>query len=313
MSCAPFLIALSSSGNRNESVSRESSVHSMTSISSPLMKSISPMLDTLSRKLERAKREVRDGGRASRRRGSSSASTRADYSKHPMPADARFLHCPSCGAAVERSGRCPYCRGRLATVSCPSCFALMFDGARSASSAARAAAAAKGGGRRPARGAGTRVQQVTLGSTTLLECAALRRRVGRRRARSSGSCADRESQAAVLHAARHGQRGPAQRLHVQLPAVPALRQDDEPRQLRPAVRRRRRRLQGPRHVPRRRRAAPDRHVHPARAGSSARGRSRRKTIRKEEAAAACAKRERRSWPATGAQAGRRAVERRRCR
>src|SRR5688572_24594241 len=43
MSWAPFLIALSSSGNRNESVSRESSVHSMMSISSPLMKSIKPM------------------------------------------------------------------------------------------------------------------------------------------------------------------------------------------------------------------------------------------------------------------------------
>jgi hypothetical protein len=35
MSCAPFLMALSSSGNRYDSVSRESSVHSMTS-SSPL-------------------------------------------------------------------------------------------------------------------------------------------------------------------------------------------------------------------------------------------------------------------------------------
>ena len=44
MSWAPFLIALSSSGNRYDSVSRESSVHSMTSISSPLMKSINPML-----------------------------------------------------------------------------------------------------------------------------------------------------------------------------------------------------------------------------------------------------------------------------
>jgi Zn-finger nucleic acid-binding protein len=40
MSCAPFLIALSSSGKRKESVSRESSVHSMISISSPLRKFI---------------------------------------------------------------------------------------------------------------------------------------------------------------------------------------------------------------------------------------------------------------------------------
>src|SRR5437763_236385 len=43
MSCAPFLICLSSSGNRKERVSRESSVHSMISISSPLIKSINPM------------------------------------------------------------------------------------------------------------------------------------------------------------------------------------------------------------------------------------------------------------------------------
>src|SRR4030095_804349 len=43
MSCAPFLIALSSSGNRHDSVSRESSVHSMISSSSPLMKSIIPI------------------------------------------------------------------------------------------------------------------------------------------------------------------------------------------------------------------------------------------------------------------------------
>src|ERR1041385_9102795 len=43
MSCAPRLISLSSSGKRNDSVSRESSVHSMISISWLLMKSISPM------------------------------------------------------------------------------------------------------------------------------------------------------------------------------------------------------------------------------------------------------------------------------
>src|SRR6185503_16335388 len=46
ISCAPFLIALSSSGNRYDSVSRESSVHSTTSISSPLMKSIRPIAHT---------------------------------------------------------------------------------------------------------------------------------------------------------------------------------------------------------------------------------------------------------------------------
>src|SRR6185436_7186284 len=47
MSCAPFLIALSSSGNRHDSVSRESSVHSMISSSSPLMKSLFPLVASL--------------------------------------------------------------------------------------------------------------------------------------------------------------------------------------------------------------------------------------------------------------------------
>src|SRR5689334_10496906 len=43
MSCAPRLISLSSSGKRYDSVSRESSVHSMISISWLLMKSINPI------------------------------------------------------------------------------------------------------------------------------------------------------------------------------------------------------------------------------------------------------------------------------
>src|SRR5687767_4939169 len=47
ISCAPRLIALSSSGKRQHSVSRESSVHSMISSNSPLMKSISPIRRSL--------------------------------------------------------------------------------------------------------------------------------------------------------------------------------------------------------------------------------------------------------------------------
>src|SRR5215216_2601985 len=43
MSCAPRLISRSLSGNRQEMVSRESSLNSMISISSPRMKSMSPM------------------------------------------------------------------------------------------------------------------------------------------------------------------------------------------------------------------------------------------------------------------------------
>src|SRR5262247_1903207 len=40
MSCAPFLISLSSSGKRNDSVSRESSVHSMMSMNCFFRKSM---------------------------------------------------------------------------------------------------------------------------------------------------------------------------------------------------------------------------------------------------------------------------------
>src|SRR4029079_3860116 len=42
MSCAPRLISLSSSGNLNDSVSRESSVHSMMSMNWLRMKSVRP-------------------------------------------------------------------------------------------------------------------------------------------------------------------------------------------------------------------------------------------------------------------------------
>ena len=43
--------------------------------------------------------------------------------------DAQSLHCPNCGAAADpHAPRCSYCRARLAAISCPHCFALMFDG-----------------------------------------------------------------------------------------------------------------------------------------------------------------------------------------
>jgi hypothetical protein len=39
------------------------------------------------------------------------------------------LRCPSCGAPVAPETRsCPYCETALALVSCPSCFAAIFQG-----------------------------------------------------------------------------------------------------------------------------------------------------------------------------------------
>ena len=47
-----------------------------------------------------------------------------------MTPAASTLRCPSCGApASQDAGRCAYCQSRLATVACPVCLALLFQGA----------------------------------------------------------------------------------------------------------------------------------------------------------------------------------------
>ena len=89
-----------------------------------------------------------------------------------MAPDASGLHCPNCGAATEpEAGRCRYCQARLATVSCPSCFALGFDGA---------AYCHKCGAARVRRqeddaaatcpGCGGGLRRVDVGATPFLEC-----------------------------------------------------------------------------------------------------------------------------------------------
>jgi len=116
-----------------------------------------------------------------------------------MSPDASGLHCPNCGAAAEPdAGRCPYCQARLATVSCPSCFALGFDGAAYCQKcgAARVRSAADDEGTKcPA--CRNSLQRVNIGDTPLLECGAcdgvwvdadVFERI----------CARRESQTAVL-------------------------------------------------------------------------------------------------------------------
>lgn len=45
--------------------------------------------------------------------------------------NARTLNCYSCGAAVTKeSPNCQHCGARLASISCPSCFGMMFQGAK---------------------------------------------------------------------------------------------------------------------------------------------------------------------------------------
>ena len=97
------------------------------------------------------------------------------------------------------AGRCPYCRGRLATISCPSCFALMFDGAaycQSCGSKRQRVQTETAASRCPA--CRIEMERVAVGATPLLECR-----------RCDGVwidagdferiCAESEAQAAVLH------------------------------------------------------------------------------------------------------------------
>ena len=116
-----------------------------------------------------------------------------------MSPDASRLRCPGCGAAAEPdAGRCPYCRARLATISCPSCFALGF---------AEAAFCHKCGAARvrsrddddaaKCPGCRSEFRRVDIGGTPILECATcdgvwVDAEVFER------VCAERESQAAVL-------------------------------------------------------------------------------------------------------------------
>lgn len=54
---------------------------------------------------------------------------------------AKTLHCYSCGAAVSSDKpKCGHCGARLATVSCPTCFGMMFQGSKFCPSCGGAAA-----------------------------------------------------------------------------------------------------------------------------------------------------------------------------
>jgi Zn-finger nucleic acid-binding protein len=117
-----------------------------------------------------------------------------------MGTDAFSLHCPNCGApATPDARRCRYCEARLATISCPSCFGLMFQGAKFCPRCgARAARSEQEGAAARCPGCKAALQRLEVGSTLLLECgkcdgvwmdADVFERL----------CADKEAQAAVLH------------------------------------------------------------------------------------------------------------------
>ena len=116
-----------------------------------------------------------------------------------MP-DAGALHCPNCGGpAAAGQAACGYCRAQLATVSCPSCFALMFEGAAYCPSCgARRARTAGAEQRAPCPGCRGKMRDVQVGDTALLECARCRA-VWIDAATFEHICASKESQGAVLH------------------------------------------------------------------------------------------------------------------
>jgi Zn-finger nucleic acid-binding protein len=117
-----------------------------------------------------------------------------------MTGDARALHCPNCGApALPGDAACKYCKATLATVSCPSCFALMFQGAiYCPSCGARRARREEGPRQAPCPACRGAMREVQIGETAFLEC---------ERCRGSWMdsasfehvCASREAQAAFLH------------------------------------------------------------------------------------------------------------------
>jgi len=113
---------------------------------------------------------------------------------------AETLNCPNCGAASStEASKCEFCGSRLATISCPSCFGMMFAGSKHCP---RCGAAAVVPGRadiaaRPCPRCRIEMKPVVIGATTLGECV-----------RCEGLwvdvksfekiCADREQQSAVL-------------------------------------------------------------------------------------------------------------------
>ncbi len=113
---------------------------------------------------------------------------------------AETLKCPNCGVAVSsRSPQCQYCDSRLATVACPSCFALMFIGSKHCPRCGAAAAPAEPTDLPALRCPRCRVemQSLVIGATQVRECAQCEG-LWVDVASFEKICAEREQQSAVL-------------------------------------------------------------------------------------------------------------------
>lgn len=86
---------------------------------------------------------------------------------------AETLNCPNCGAASSTDApACQFCGSRLATIACPSCFAMMFSGSKHCPRCGAAATAPKVENlqHRVCPRCGVQMALVTIGSTAVLEC-----------------------------------------------------------------------------------------------------------------------------------------------
>jgi len=116
---------------------------------------------------------------------------------------AETLNCFNCGAAVSSdSTQCQYCSSRLATISCPSCFGMMFIGSKHCPRCGAAATAVSAADLPPRDCPRCRIEMlpVTIGTTAVRECNKCEG-LWLDVASFEKICADREQQAAVLGAA----------------------------------------------------------------------------------------------------------------
>jgi Zn-finger nucleic acid-binding protein len=117
-----------------------------------------------------------------------------------VTSSAESLHCPNCGGpAAPGDAACKYCHAELATVSCPKCFALMFDGAiycpKCGAKRARAVGVTRSA---PCPSCRTPMREVQVGQIEMIECGKCGG-VWVDAATFEHVCADAETQAAVLH------------------------------------------------------------------------------------------------------------------
>jgi Zn-finger nucleic acid-binding protein len=128
-----------------------------------------------------------------------------------MTIDASSLHCPNCGAPASPGDQsCKYCHAALATVACPSCFSVMFEGsAYCPHCGARRSRTAVAGARTvrcPSCKGVMREEQI--GDTALMECDGCRG-MWIDTATFDRICADREARTAVLQQWTSPARTPA--------------------------------------------------------------------------------------------------------